>query len=598
MKAQPSIFGGPNAALDRARRLLASDPEAAVRQLVRLRADNPGNPRLLRLLGTGLRRLGRTAEAEAAEGEAIAASTRGPLHRQAAKAIAAGDPGRAEALLQSLLAEDETDVVALVMLGTLASNAGDIAAADRLLEKAVALAPADPPARLALARHLQSTRRSAEALAQLDQLKPDASASAASLSLRARTCKSLGRIEEEVELLRRLQAVEGPGKYQLRLGHALRSLGRGEEAVVAYRALLEHNPGDGSAWWSLANLKTARFTDRDIAVMKRGLADPAGTPLNRARLHFALGKAEEDRKRPADAYANYAEGNRVMAEASAYRPEAIGDWVSSAIGLFTPQFLAERAGQGSGARDPIFILGMQRSGSTLVEQMLAGHPLIEATAELDDLPKLVRDLTADARKAGRELAEHLARLSADELRGLGDSYIAATRIHRRQDRPFFTDKLPSNWLHAPLIRLILPNARIVDVRRHPLACGFSNWKQLYGSGLEHSYSMAWMGRYYADYVRLMRHLDAVQPGAVHRLIYERLVDDVEAEARRLLDYLGLPFDPAVLQFHAAGRTVRTISAEQVRQPINRQGLDQWRAFEQWLGPMKDALGEVLETWQQ
>jgi hypothetical protein len=241
---------------------------------------------------------------------------------------------------------------------------------------------------------------------------------------------------------------------------------------------------------------------------------------------------------------------------------------------------------------------MQRSGSTLVEQILDSHPQIEGTAELTEMPTVIREQGDLAHRRGITFTEHLRRMSPEEMRALGEDYLQRTRPYRLTDKPFFTDKMPANWLYAGVIRLFLPNAKIVDVRRHPLACCFSNWKQLYGKGLEHTYSMENMGRYYADYVRLLRLVDSVQPGKIHRVIYERLVDDVEGEVRALLDYLGLEFDEACLEFHSNERSVRTISAEQVRRPINREGLDQWRPYEQWLGPLKDALGPALEDWDQ
>ena len=595
---KPSIIADPRALLQQVRQLLASDPTAAVRQLRLLLKQSPGDPVLLRMFGSGLRKLGKVKEAEEAEAEAIAASTRSPGHRQAAMAIAAGDKARANAILKTLLAQDENDVVALVMLGLQASLVRETDTADVLLQKAVSLAPADPSARLSYVEHLQKSRRSEKALEQLELLKGEAARSVQALSLRAYIYRDLGRLEEEVDVLRQLQKVDHPEKYHIRIGHALRTLGRNEEAVQAYRATLAKFPDEGTAWWSLANLKTVRFSDEDIASMQSSLERKGVPQLNRVRLGFALGKALEDRNEPERAFDFYAEANRLRHSMSAYNPNVVSRMVDRAIALFTPEFFAEREGAGCPADDPIFIVGMQRSGSTLVEQILASHPSIEGTAELSDMPNILRDLGEAAARRDMLLAEYIARLPIGELRKSGETYLETSRVHRVQGRPRFTDKMPNNWLYAHFIRLVLPNAKIVDVRRHPLACGFSNWKQLYGSGLEHSYSMEWMGRYYADYVRLMRHLDEVQPGAVHRVIYERLVDDVEGEARRLLDYLGLPFDERVLSFHSTERKVRTISAGQVRQPINRKGLDQWHAYEQWLGPMKDALGSALEDWDK
>ena len=576
--------------------MLATDPEAAVRQARHLLHTDPEDAVLLRLAAAGLRRTGQADEAERLEQQAVQASTRSPEHREAARAIAGGDKDKATRILEGLIARDETDVVALVMLGRQLSAARQYRDAEELLVRATEAAPADVPARLALAEHLHRARRPTEALEQLDRLGAAVDTIKA-LSLRAHVLRDLGRQVEEVAVLEKLAAIDARAEnHRLRMGHALRTLGRTDEAIAAYRAVIAANPHEGAAWWSLANLKTVTFTDRDVALMEAGIAR-TDTPLaNRLQVHFALGKAFEDRSDRERAFRHYDEGNRLRQQSARYRPETITAWVDGSIDLLTPDFYASRAGAASDSSEPIFILGMQRSGSTLVEQILDSHPAIEGTAELGDFPAIVRELGEIAGRKGVSFGTHLSAMSADKLRAVGDDYVARTRIHRKTGKPFFIDKMPTNWMYAGLIRLVLPKAKIVDVRRHPLACCFANWKQLYGKGLEHSYSMDNMGRYYADYVRLMRHVDAVQPGSVHRLIYDRLVDDFEGEVRRLLDYLELPFDQACLDFHANARSVRTISAGQVRQPINRRGLDQWKPYEQWLGPLKRALGQVMEDW--
>ena len=594
VNSKASIIADRDAALRQARQLLAADPQAAVRQAQHLLKSQPGDPALLRLAAAGLRRTGKADEAQQLEQQAVRASTRSPEHREAARAIAAGDKDKAARLLESLIAADETDVVALVMLGSQLSAGRRYRQAEELLVRATQAAPDDGPARLALAEHLHRARRPAEALAQLDRLATDAPNV---LSLRAQILRDLGRQEEEVKVLERLAAVDpGTQNHGLRLGHALRTLGRADEAIAAYRAVLAATPNEGAAWWSLANLKTVTFTDRDVALMEQGAAR-SDTPLNsRFQLQFALGKAFEDRKQYQRAFRHFEQGNALRLRSAGYKPEAISQWVDGSIALLTPAFYAQRADSGADSADPIFIVGMQRSGSTLVEQILDSHPAIEGTAELRDFPVIIREVGELADRRGVSFGAHLSAMTADELRAVGEDYLARTRVYRKTDKPFFIDKMPTNWMYAGLIRLVLPKARIIDVRRHPMACCFSNWKQLYGKGLEHSYSMDHMGRYYADYARLMRHLDIVQPGTVHRLIYDRLVEDFEGEVRRLLDYLGLPFDQACLDFHANQRSVRTISAGQVRQPINRRGLDQWKPYEQWLGPLKSALGPVIKDW--
>lgn len=588
-----------HATLARARLLIDSDPAAAEAQARAALASDPNSAEALRLLGAALRRLGKAADAAVAAKRALEASTRNPAHRAAAQALQSGNNGRAQALLRGLLAKDDSDVLALTMLGLQAVGANDFEAAEPLLRRAVAEAPDEANTRLALAELLHRSKRSALALAEIDRIDPAESSAEAVQSLRAEALGALGRLDEELAILKRLSAAAAPDilRYGLRIGHALRSLGREAEAIAVYRSITTAIPGEGTSWWSLANLKTVRFDERDIAEMEAGLAMPNMAVQNQIRLNFALGKAYEDRHEASAAYAHYAEGNKLRVSISNYDPEMIRTWVDKNVALFTPAFLKARASQGSVARDPIFIVGMQRSGSTLVEQILASHPSIEGTAELTEMPNIVRQLGETAARSGKPFETYLASLPAARLAALGDSYLDTTKVHRRTARPIFTDKMPNNWMYVGLIRLILPNARIIDVRRDPMACCFSNWKQLYARGLDHSNALDTMGRYYAEYVRLMRHFDRVQPGIVHRMIYEDLVGDLEGEVRRLLQYLGLPFAPECLDFHKNQRAVRTISAGQVRKAINQDGLGRWHAFEQWLDPLKSSLGETLSHWR-
>jgi len=593
-----SIIMDPLAVLKHARQLVNSDPEAAAKQARRLLESHPGDPAVLRVVGAALRKLGKTTEAAKFENEAVQASIRSPAHREAARAVATGDKMRAVAILEAIISRDETDVVALVMLGLQLSTDNEFELADALLRKAVEFAPDDVAARMALSEHLQRSRHASEALAVLDKLQPKAAQSANVQSLRASILRDLGRQEEEVAILERLGASQGqPETYGIRLGHAYRNLGRTEKAVASYRAVIAKAPIDGTAWWSLANLKSVKFSDEDIATMEGALALPGAAGINGIRLHFALGKAFEDRKDVERSFQHYDAGNRLKNASTTYNPKRIETWVAEAEADYDEKFL-DPGGNPSPATGPIFVIGIQRSGSTLVEQILDSHPQIEGTAELTEIPSIIRQQGDIAHRREISFNEHLRRMGDDELRALADSYLDRTRVYRLTDKPHFTDKMPNNWIYAGVLRKILPNARIVDVRRHPLDCCFSNWKQLYGRGLEHCYSMENMGRYYADYVRLLQLMDRVQPGKVHRVIYERLVDDTEGEVRRLLDYLGLPFDEACLNFHSNERSVRTISAEQVRQPINRRGIGQWKPYEKWLGPMKEALGTALDDWDK
>jgi tetratricopeptide (TPR) repeat protein len=581
--------GSVGEALRHGARLLAGDPRAAALQAREILAVSPGNADAFRLLGAALRRTGDDEAAERAELDAISASVGEPALMRAAEALLGNDLPAAEVVLRPWLKQRPTDVAAIRMMAELAARLGRYQDSENLLRRALELAPAFGPARANLATVLYKQNRPAEAIAELDRL-PGLDGDAHQ-NLKAAALGRIGSYEEAIALYEAVLArFPGQAKVWMSLGHVLKTVGRQADSVAAYRRATEAAPSLGEVWWSLANLKTMRFSDADIAAMEGALGGGGSSEEDRLHLHFALGKALEDRGRAEAAFAHYAEGNRLRRAGIDYDPEEISRHVRRSTALFSAEFFAAREGRGCPAPDPIFILGMPRAGSTLIEQILASHPLVEGTMELPDIPALAKRLGARKLKSDPSLyPECLAGLGADELTALGADYLATTRVQRKTDRPYFIDKMPNNWAHVGLIRLILPNARIVDARRHPLACCFSNFKQHFARGQGFTYDLAELGRYYRDYLTLMAHFDAVQPGRVHRVDHEALVDDPEREIRRLLDHLGLPFDPACLAFHETERAVRTASSEQVRRPINREGLDRWRAFEPWLGPLKAAL---------
>jgi len=382
------------------------------------------------------------------------------------------------------------------------------------------------------------------------------------------------------------------------LGHALKTVGDLPEAIAAYRAATDARPDFGDAWWSLANLKIYRFDDRELDTIRRCEADPATVPIDRIHLAFALGKALEDRREYERSWAAYARGNAEKRIESKYRPEVYEKNTSEQKRICTPALFAARSGWGVEARDPIFVLGLPRSGSTLIEQILASHSLVEGTQELPEIVHIVHELQ------GREMdfeepryPQSLIDLDAQAVRKYGEQFMRDTRAYRIMGRPFFIDKMPNNFRHIGLIHLILPNATIIDARRNPMDCCFSNLKQLFAQGQEFTYSIEDIARYYRTYLDLMRHWDTVLPGRVLRLINEDLIDDPEGQIRRLLDHCGLPFEDACLNFHQTRRSVRTPSSEQVRRPISRAGVDQWKPYAQWLDPLADALGDALETWR-
>jgi len=524
----------------------------------------------------------------------MAAAARDPDLLRAGAALATNDLPVAESLLRPYLKRRPTDVAAIRMMAELAARIGRLVDSENLLRRALELAPAFTAARANLATVLYKQNRPADAIVELEAIEREGSANLGHTSLKAAALGRIGGHDEALALYRTIldQRPDEP-KLWMSYGHILKTVGQLDDSIAAYRRAIAVQPSLGEVWWSLANLKTIRFDDADVAAMEAALTVPDLNVDDRFHLHFALGKAHEDRGEAADSFTHYATGNALRRAEIGYDPATIRDHVDRSIALLTPDFFADRAGQGSRSTAPIFILGMPLAGSTLIEQILASHPAIEGTGELPDIPLMARRLGGKA----RDYPDCLADLDAAQLRALGAEYLERAKVQRFTDQPMFIDKLPNNWAHVGLIRLILPDAKIIDARRHPLACGFSNFKQHYARGQNFAYDLTDIGTYYGDYVRLMRHFEAVQPGLVHRVIHEDLVDDPEAEVRRLLDYLGLPFDPACLAFHENKRAVRTPSSEQVRRPISRDGLEQYRTFEPWLEPLEAALGASGEQWR-
>lgn len=513
----------------------------------------------------------------------IAAALGNPVLVEAALALHDNRLHDAEPLLKARLKTNPFDVATIRMLAELAGRIGRYKDAETLLRRALELAPGFGAARANLATVLYRQNRPVEAIAELDPLIGEEPGNPGHNNLKAAALGRIGGFDEAIELYEAvLQKADRQPKVWMSYAHMLKTVGRQGDAIAAYRRALAIAPGLGEVWWSLANLKTVRFTADDIAAMEAALARSDLSDEDRFHLDFALGKAFEDLKQPAQSFAHYDAGNRLRREHLPYNPAETTRMVDRTIALATPEFFTARPG-GCEARDPIFVLGMPRAGSTLVEQILSSHSEVEGTSELPDIAQLAQ---------GKRLAE----LSADERRSLGEQYLERTRIQRKTDRPRFIDKMPNNWAHVAFIQLCLPNATIVDARRHPLGCCWSNYKQHFARGQSFSYGLDDMGRYYRDYVRLMAHVDAVLPGRVHRVIYERMVDETEAEVRALLDACGLEFEEACLRFHETERAVRTASSEQVRRPIFREGTEGWQPFEPWLGPLKHALGDVLDAY--
>lgn len=448
--------------------------------------------------------------------------------------------------------------------------------AEQALRRVIASSPGDIQAHVDLASLLTRVGRVGEAIDLLDQALIRLPAAVWPLSVKASVLESDGRHGDALDVHRALLARAPRAALPwTNYGRALAAAGEVPAAISAYRKSLDLEPRQGLAWWGLANLRTVRLDPEDVARMERALPDVT-EGLNRTQLHYALGKALGDQQRFGASFEHYEAGNRLRGRFTAYSAGALSEAVQQIQTIFTPAFLAAREGQGCGAPGPIFIVGMPRSGSTLVEQILTSHPLVEGLGELAELGEVVA------------VGESLDRIDPASAVALGERYMAAVQRHRRTTKPFFTDKMPANWRHVGLIRLMLPNAKIIDVRREPMACCFSSFTTYFNRQTSFPASLADLGLYYRDYVRTMDHVDRVTP--VHRVSYERLVEDLEGETRQLLDHLGLPFAAACLRFHENPRAVQTPSAQQVRRPINREGLDRWRNYEPWLAPLRFNLG--------
>lgn len=495
----------------------------------------------------------------------------------------------AERILKPYLKEDPFDVRAIRMLAELAARIGRLKDSETLLRRALEINPNFNAARVNLAMVLGRLGRAAEALPLLDEIFAAEPDRPGNLNLKAATLGRLGDFEHALTFYEQAlaRAPRQPGVLQS-YGHMLKTVGRLDEALVAYRKAIAINPAMGEVWWSLANLKTVRFSDAEIGQMEAALRREDLIDGDRFHLEFALGKAFHDLDRGDEAFAHYAAGNALRRKYHPFQAARLSGMVDRSIEVFTRELLGSPGG--NPVPDPIFIVGMPRAGSTLVEQILSSHSLVEGTAELPDMPAIAR--------GERKYPAAAVQMSEQERSDAGAEYLRRTAIQRRTERPFFIDKLPNNWMYVPFIHLVLPNAKIIDARRHPLACCMSNFRQHFARGQDFTYDLTDLGRYYSDYVRLMAHMDAVMPGRVHRVIYERMIEDPEAEIRALLGYCGLEFEPACLEFYKTERAVRTPSAQQVRRPIYKDAADEWRRYEGHLSPLKEALGPVLDAYPE
>jgi tetratricopeptide (TPR) repeat protein len=568
------------AALEQAVRL-APDLAAAWRELSLLHAARGDSP----ACDTAYARFERLAP----EGSRLA---------EAATALANERLTAAEEMLGRTLTRSPHDVAALRMRAEVASAREDFSQAEALLTECLRLAPGYSRARLDLAQVLRMRMQGEPMLPLLERLLAIDPGNLRYRTLQAAAYSLLGRSERAIEILETLVG-EFPRDevVWLNYGHTLRTAGQQREAIEAYRRCIELKPGSGNPWMALANLKTFRFTESDVAAMRQQLAREEILNDDRAQFEFSLGKALEDGGDFAGSFEHYARGNERRRAVVQYQRESVGRFAQRTRLLYTAEFFRARAGWGCASHEPIFIVGLPRSGSTLLEQILASHSQIEGTRELTDVLQFALELGDRDEEPGKPPAypQSVARLTRGEVGALGERYLMQTHAHRLLGRPRFLDKMGSNFLHLGLIQLMLPNARIIDARRTPLGCCFANFKQHFQRGLWFSYSLEDLAHYYREYVGLLAHFEAVLPGRIYRICYEDVVRDLEGEVRRLLDHLGLPFEEQCLRFHETRRTVATVSSEQVRQPLYTDGLAQWRNFEPWLGPLKEALGDLAAS---
>jgi tetratricopeptide (TPR) repeat protein len=501
-------------------------------------------------------------------------------------------------LLRDHLVENPADAAAAFMLARLERQDGDLATALALLERTLDLSPFYHAVRAELTSLLLECNYFARALEQIKMLRRWLPAKMEYRAMHSDALSALGDFSGALAITEDLLR-EDPGNsdYWRGYGKLLQALGRAGDGIRAFRTSLEISPTMGQVWWGLADMKSGSLTDADVAAMRGCLADASLTPSNRMYMYYAIGHALEEIGDYSGSFAAYQQGARLfrgffLSRREAYSEDEHVEHLRRVKRVFTARKLATRScpSCGSPPATPVFIVGLPRAGSTLVEQILASHSQVEPTRELPTMAQMVHDLAQSRILISPSAYPDCVRdMHPAQFAVLGERYLSESRSYRKGDRPYFIDKQPWNWMRAGLIRLILPQAKIIDVRREPMAACFANFKQVLTTGADFSYDLHDMGRYCVEYASVMEHWKAVMPGRIHFVQYERLVEDTESEIRRMLDYCNLPFEEGCLRFWQSRRAVSTPSAAQVRRPIYREALEQWRNFEPWLGPLKTAL---------
>ncbi len=512
---------------------------------------------------------------------------------KAADALLAGNLSLAEQLCREFLQREPRNVAAIRLLADIGIRMGRLDDAEDLLTYCLELAPDFHLARHSYANLLFRKLQFREALWEIERISGAEPNRPSHLLLKAAILAQIGETDEAIGIYDAvLQQYASHARTHLSKGHALKTVGRQGDAVAAYRTTIKLQPNLGEAYWSLSNLKTFKFDDKDLLHMRGQLGGNTATQEDFFHLSFALGKALEDRGEFDESFQHYANGNAARRRTVQWSSDEHHADMERIATFFQPEFFESRRHSGNPSTAPIFIVGLPRAGSTLLEQILASHSEVEGTMELPDIMSIARRLGGKKSHARTSrYPEVLTNLTTVDLESLGSEYLERTAV-RRSGAAYFIDKMPNNFAHVGLIHLILPNATILDARRHPMACCFSVFKQLFAHGQNFSYSLEEIGRYYRDYVDLMSHWDSVLPGRVHRVDYEAVVGNTETEIRRVLSHCGLAFEPACLEFHRTERAVRTASSEQVRQPIYTSAIDQWRNYAAHLEPLTEALRDT------
>ena len=548
-----------------------------------------------RLLGELHDAAGREGPADFAAAQHAHLSKLPPELLSVASFIQEGRIYKAEQLCRAFLQRNGHHVEAMRLLAEIGMKFNAYDEAEFLLESCKVLAPDNVSAHYDYVKVLRKRQKFEASLAEASELRAKEPSNPEFEMLYANENLAIGNFDEAMLVYEALlgSMPNNPG-INLTYGHALKTVGRQDDAIAAYRRAYTVRPDCGDAYWSLANLKTYRFGDDEIAQMRAREASPMTALDDRYHLCFALAKALEDRGEFAESFSAYERGNRLKREELKYDPARLTNEMRLQRELVTPTLLDRFAGAGCDARDPIFIVGLPRAGSTLLEQILASHSQVEGTMELPNIFALAHRLDRN-RVVGEEpeYPANLADLSHEDITRFGEGFIRDTQVYRKLGTPYFIDKMPNNFRHIGLIHTILPNAKIIDARRGAMGCCFSGFKQLFAEGQEFTYGLNEVGSYYRDYVQLMDHWDAVLPGKILRVRYEEVVADLETQVRRLLDHCGLVFEDACLNFHENDRAVRTASSEQVRQPIFKSGVDQWENFSDYLDPLRIILGPEL-----